>query len=640
MSLKRRGLTIPVATVLGILLLTAAVLAGSLEDKVNEFELDNGMKFLVVERKEAPVAFMSIVFNVGSANEWPNVTGISHLLEHMMFKGTQMMGTTDYKKEIPYIEKTDELGGKTIDLRKAIGEWRFEEFEGLRKEVLATFTDEENEAIGTDKYLQNKLVVEKIRGMESYPGDLESRKYLIEEGERDYLALYLEYLEAWGEIVRLTDEQRTKYVVNNELWEQYMNNGSRMLNAGTSNDFTVYFAYLPSNRLELWMTMESDRMDTPVFREFWIEKDVVMEERRLADNDPDDVLDEAFNSVAFTACPYKWPVLGWMSDLQTIDRFELADYHQKYYAPNNATACIVGNVDAEQVMKMAKKYFGSIDAQDPPNPVETREPEQRGERRVVVEHDANPALMIGWHKPISPDPEAVVFDVITSVLSGGRTSRLYKSIYEEQQLTASPPAAYTGPGDRYDNLMIISAEPRNPHTLEEVEAAIYAEIEKLKTEPVEERELQRIKNQIDANQVRQLGSNLGIAFTLLMGEIYMGDYKAMFRHLDMVKEVTPEDIMRVSEKYLTERNRTVGMRVQVVEEKEGSEAGTAEEDEMMKYRQVLMQYIQSLPQDEQMAIFQKFQSMRSEQEQMEFAKELIQQAKDAGFIKEDKTEGE
>jgi predicted Zn-dependent peptidase len=640
MNMKRRGLAIPLVTVLAALLLTATVPAGTLEDKVNEFELDNGMKFLVVERREAPVAFMSIVFNVGSANEWPNVTGISHLLEHMMFKGTEMMGTTDYKKEIPYIEKTDELGEKTIDLRKAIGEWRFEKFEEFRKEVLSTFNDTENEEIGTDKYLQNKLVVEKIRAMESLPGDLESQKYLIKDGERDYLALYLEYLETWGEVIRLTDEQRTKFVVNNELWETYMNNGSRMLNAGTSNDFTVYFAYLPSNRVELWMTMESDRMDTPVFREFWIERDVVMEERRLSDNDPDDVLDEAFNSVAFTACPYKWPVLGWMSDIRTIDRRELTDYHEKYYAPNNATACIVGNVDVEQVRKMAKKYFGKIKAQDPPNPVETREPKQRGERRVTVEHDANPALKIGWHKPIYPDPEAVVFDVITSVLSGGRTTRLYKSIYEEQQLTAEPPVAYTGPGERYDNLIIISAEPRHPHTLEEVEEAIYDEIERLKTESVDERELQRIKNQLDADQVRQLGSNIGIAFTLLIGEIYMGDYKAMFRYIDLVKEVTAEDVMRISEKYLTRQNRTVGWRVQVVEEKEEGEEGESEEDEMMKYRAVLMQYIQSLPEEERMQVFQKFQTMRSEQEQMEYAKELIQRARDAGFIKEEKTEGE
>jgi predicted Zn-dependent peptidase len=328
-----------------------------------------------------------------------------------------------------------------------------------------------------------------------------------------------------------------------------------------------------------------------------------------------------------------------MSDLQTIDRLELADYHKRYYAPNNATACIVGDVDVEQVMKMAKKYFGPIKAQEPPAPVETREPEQRGERRVIVEHDANPAMMIGWHKPMPPNPDAIVFDVITSVLSGGRTTRLYKSIFEEQQLTGSPPAAYTGPGERYDNLMIVSAEPRAPHTLDEVEEAILAEVEKLKTEPVEDRELQRIKNQIDAQQVRQLGSNLGIAFTILIGEIYWGDYKAMFRRMEMIKEVTAEDVMRVSEKYLTEQNRTVAHRIQVIEEKEEGEEETGEDD-MAKYRAVLMQYIQSLPQEEQMEIFQKFQSLRSEQEQMEYGKELLERAREAGFLKEEKTEGE
>ena len=170
--------------------------------------------------------------------------------------------------------------------------------------------------------------------------------------------------------------------------------------------------------------------------------------------------------------------------------------------------------------------------------------------------------------------------------------------------------------------------------------AIYEEIEKLKTEPVDERELQRIKNQLDANQVRQLGSNLGIAFTVLTGEIFMGDYRAMFRYIDRIKEVTPEDVMRVSNEYLTERNRTVGWRVQTEKEEEEAEGGTSEDDKMMKYRDSMMQYIQSLPQDEKMQIFQKFQSLRSKQEQMDFAKELIQRARDAGFIKEEKTEGE
>ena len=630
--MSRKGNTLVLtALILFICILAQPILrAETLEEKVNEFELENGMKFLVVERHEAPVAFCAIVFNVGSANEWPNVTGISHLLEHMMFKGSKNIGTTNYKKEIPYIEKTDELGEKTIDLRGRIGEWRFEAFKDFSKTVVAGFSEEEQAEVGTDKDKQNRLLIEKIRALEEMPEELSSRKYLLEQDGTDYLELYLEYEEAWGEIVRLTDEQRSKYIINNELWESYMNNGSRMLNAGTSNDFTVYFVYLPSNRLELWMNLESDRMDEPIFREFWTERDVVMEERRLSDNDPNDVLDEAFNSVAFTACPYKWPVLGWMSDLRTTDRKELMDYHKTHYAPNNATAVVVGDIDLAAVKKMAKKYFGSIPAQEHQARLETREPEQQGERRLVIEHDANPKLMIGYHKPLYPDPEAVIFEVMTSVLSGGRTSRLYKSIYEEKQLTAEPPQVYTGPGERYDNLLIFSAEPRHPHTLEEVEAAIYEEIEKLKAEPVTERELQRIKNQMDYTKIQQLGSNLGIAFTVLIGEIYRGDYKAMFKQFEMIKEVTAEDVMKAADKYLTEKNRTVAWRVQVEKEDTGEEG----EDEGID-EEKLKAYIMSLPQDEMMAIVQKFQSMRSEAEMEEYGKEILKQAKASGFFKDE-----
>jgi predicted Zn-dependent peptidase len=469
--------------------------------------------------------------------------------------------------------------------------------------------------------------------METLPDSLTSVKYLIEDDGTNYLDLYIEYELAWGDVNRLLDEQR-EYMVKDELWETYMNNGSRFLNAGTSYDFTVYFVYLPANRLELWMTMESDRMDEPIFREFWSERDVVMEERRLGENDPDDVLSEAFYSVAFTACPYKWPVVGWMSDLLTTDRKELMAYHKRYYAPNNAVAVVIGDVDAGNVKKMLKKYFGPIPAQNPPPPLETREPEQQGERRVVVEHTANPSLMIGFHKPIYPDPDAIAMEVLSDILSNGRTSRLYKTIYEEKELTGESPNSYSGPGNRYDNLLVISAEPRHPHTLEEVEAAVYEELEKLKTEPVTDRELQRIKNQIDAQMVRQLGSNLGIAFQLLMGQLFLGDYKAMFKMYDKIKEVTADDIMRVANKYLVQKNRTVAYRVKKEEEKKEGEAVAGEEPEIDQ--NVLRAYIMSLPQDEAMAIVKKFQSMRSEAEAMEYAKELWEQAKAAGFVNEEK----
>lgn len=593
--------------------------AQTLEQKVKEFQLENGMKWLVVERHEAPVAFCAVAYDVGAANEWPNITGISHMLEHMMFKGTEMMGTQNYKKEIPYIEKTDELGDRTIRLREEIGEWRFKRFQELAKAVTNAFTEDEKKAIGSNKYEQQKLLVSKIRAMNPLPDSIAKAPYLVEDQGVNYLDKYLAYETAWGEISRILDEQR-QYIKKDELWGQFMNNGSRFLNAFTSNDFTVYLEYLPANRLELFMLLESDRMENAVFREFWSERDVIMEERRLGENDPDEQLGEAFNSVAFTASPYKWPVVGWMSDLRTIDRAELIRYHDTFYVPNNATAVVIGDVSLEQVRALARKYFGAIKARPEPPRLETREPEQRGERRVVLEHTANPKLMIGYHKPIYPDPDAAVFDVISSVLAGGRTSRFYRTIFEEQQLTADEINAYEGPGSRYENLLVIEALPRSPHTLEEVESAILAEIEKLKTEPVTERELMRVKNQIDAQLIRQLGSNLGIAFTVALGQITYGDYRAVFRSLERVKQVTAEDVMRVAKEYLTPQNRTVAYRVQVKDEK-----GTGAEDQIDQ--KALMQYIMSLPQEERDSVIAKFRSAKSEAEAMAYAKELWERYK-------------
>jgi len=615
-----------VSLCLCLALLTLAVLASpapsqTLEEKVREFELKNGMTFLVVERHEAPVAFCAVAFDVGSANERTNITGISHFLEHMMFKGTEMMGTKNYKKELPYIQKTDELGGKTIALRKEMGEWRFKRFHDFSLQVIESFPKEEKDRIGSNKHEQNKLLAQTIRSMPKLPDSLASVPYLVEDHGVNYLDKYLEYELAWGEIATLLDEER-ELMVKEELWGLYMNNGSRFLNAFTSNDATVYLCYLPSNRLELFMLMESDRMEKPIFREFWSERDVLMEERRLGENDPDEALDEAFNSVAFTASPYKWPVVGWMSDLQTIDRKEMVDYHRTFYAPNNAVCMIVGDVKLEDVQKLARKYFESIPSQPAPPAIETREPEQKGERRVVLEHAANPKLMIGFHKPSYPDPDAVTVSVLESILAGGRTSRLYKTVYEEKQLTASPPEAYTGPGDRYDNLIVITAEPRHPHTLEEVEKAILEELDKLKKDPVTERELQRVKNQIDASMIRALGSNIGIAFQVGFSQIFYGDYRLMFRNIERTKLVTAEDIRRVAEKYLTQKNRTVAYRVQIEEEKK---PGGEEQIDM----QALMQFVQTLPQEEKMAIFQKFQSLRTDAEREALGKELYERMKAA-----------
>jgi len=315
--------------------------------------------------------------------------------------------------------------------------------------------------------------------------------------------------------------------------------------------------------------------------------------------------------------------------LENISRKELQEYHRRFYSPNNATAVVVGDVDFKTVKKLAKRYFEPIPAQEPAEPVIAVEPEQKGERRVVIEHTSNPKIMIGYHKPSYPHPDAVKFLVLREILAGGRTSRLYKSIYEEKKLTASPPRVYSGPGERYDNLFIIEAVPQHPHTPDEVESAIYEEIEKLKTEPVTDRELQRIKNQVDAQQIRQLGSNLGIAFMLAIGEIYFGDYTGMLKVLEKVKEVTAEDIMDITKKYLVKKNRTVAVRIKKETKEEGGGEGEISLEDIDQ--QAMMQYIQSLPEDEKKELMKKMQGMRSEAEAKRFFKELAKKAKAAGF---------
>jgi predicted Zn-dependent peptidase len=621
---KTRGTSSLCGLFLAVLapLVLAPASAQTLEEKVHGFELKNGMTFLVVERHEAPVAICAVAFNVGAANEGPNITGISHLIEHMMFKGTEMMGTKDYEKEVPYLKQTDELGDTTIRLRREIGEWRFAKFRDFSRQLVSSFSEAEKSRVGSDKYEQNLLLAEKIRQLPRLPDSLAAVPYLLEDQGKKYLDLFLEHELAWGRIAKLLDDER-QYIKKNELWETYMNNGARFLNAFTSNDATCYFAYLPSNRLELFMDMEADRMETPVFREFWTERDVIMEERRLGENDPDEQLGEAFNSVAFMASPYKWPVVGWMSDLQSIDRQAIEDYHRLHYSPNNAVAIIVGDVSVDQVRKFAEKYFGPVPRQPDPPLVLTREPEQKGERRLVVEHTANPKLMIGFHKPVYPDPDDAALSVLAGILGDGRTSRLYKSVFEEQELTAEEPRVYSGPGDRYDNLLVIEAAPRNPHTLEEVEKAILDEVERLKTEPVSERELQRLKNQVEASNIRQLGSNIGIAFHVGFAQIFYGDYHAMFRRNERIMKVSAEDVMRVANKYLTARNRTVAHRVQVGE-KVSSGSGKEAVD-----RQALMKFIQGLPEEEQLSIAKKMQELQSDEERQAFGRELWERAKAA-----------
>lgn len=353
-------------------------------------------------------------------------------------------------------------------------------------------------------------------------------------------------------------EKHKGYVIKDEIDSLYSKNGGVGFNASTSCDLTRYRVSLPSNRIELWAKIESDRMLNPVFREFYSERDVVTEERRQrTESNPEGKLFEIFMAEAFMVHPYRRPIVGWGSVVKFLNVKDTENFFRTYYAPNNTVVAIVGDIDPVEVLAIAKGYFEGIPQQSLPSSTPLQEPEQEGERRVKVRFDANPRLIIGYHKPTVPDFDDYVFDVIDGILSRGRTSRFYKRLIDEERIAVSVDTVNGLPGARYPNLFAIFATPRHPHTNAELEQAIYREIETLKREPVNERELRKIKNQLQADFIRRLNSNSGLASMLSYYQTVIGDWRYMEEGLDIIEQITPEDIMKAADKYLVEDNRTV-----------------------------------------------------------------------------------
>ncbi len=466
----------------------------SFEERMTEFTLDNGLKFLVLERHEAPVVSFHTYADVGSSDEVKGITGLAHLFEHTAFKGTETVGSKDYQAEAKAIDKVDRL------------------FEEIKAEYR--------------------------KGGDSDPNAL--------------LVLENEFHQAQQEAGEL--------IVHDEFEEIMTREGASGLNAYTGCDATRYISSLPSNKIELWMSMESDRFANPVLREFFRERNVVMEERRLrTESNPQGRLFEEFFATAFKAHPYGEPVVGHMSDIQTITRPEAEKFFRQYYSPSNLTIAIVGDVEPGRVKKLARKYFGAIDGGTKPDPVETVEPPQLGERRVVLYDVAQPILLIGYHKPAFNHPENAAFDVLTDIVAAGRTARLYKALVKEQRIAVAAGAFHGSPGNKYPNLCIFYAVAAKDHTNAECEQAIYEQIEKLKTEAVTPEELKKAKTRSRASLIRSLASNSGLAAQLAFYQVVTGDWRNLFKELEAIDNVTAGDIRRIANKYFTVENKTVGM---------------------------------------------------------------------------------
>lgn len=357
--------------------------------------------------------------------------------------------------------------------------------------------------------------------------------------------------------LRQLEDSARQYVVSNELDRVLTRNGAVRLNASTFNDGTNYYFALPSNRAELWFVLEADRIRNPVLREFYSERDVVMEERRLrVETQPVGLLREEFLQAAFRAHPYGRPVVGVASEIQTVSRNATQEYFRRYYGPNNSVVAIVGDVDTAQIKQWADRYFAGIPAGEPYRPVVTQEPSQRGERRIEVEYDANPVVMIGHHVPSAMHPDSRALVMLANLLTGGRTSRLVSRLVVRDRI-ATNISAGTQPGSRYPRLFTFTGVPIAPHTTQEIESVVYEELERLQREPPTDYEMQRMRNQVEASSIGRIEDAFFLALQMASSEALYGDWMQSFRFDAANLAVTPADIQRVARTYFSRSNRTV-----------------------------------------------------------------------------------
>jgi predicted Zn-dependent peptidase len=465
----------------------------SFEKRIRVNKLPNGLTVVIMERPEAPVFSFYTNVDAGAAQEVPGITGLAHMFEHMAFKGTDKIGTTDYANEKVALEKVEQ--------------------------AYSAYQAENTKPFGRDP----KKVAE------------------LEKAWKDAIA------------------EANKFVIPNQFGEIVESQGGVGLNAFTDLDETGYHYSFPENRLELWAYLESERFLHPVMREFYKERDVVYEERRLrTDSSPEGRLLEQFLGIAFLAHPYGRPVLGWPSDLRAFSATDAINFFHKYYVPANMVVTVVGDVKAATAMAIIAKYFGRLPAAPTPEPLRTREPPQDAVRESILLDQSQPLYLEGYHRPDVRDPDDAVYDVMADLLSKGRTSRLYRSLVRDKQIAiAAEGGSY--PGGKYPNLFYFFAVPSDGHTAREMAGPIHDEIERLKAQDVADDELKSVKTRAKADLIRGLADNEGLALQLGTYQARYGDWRELFRDIDRIDKVTKADIRRVANKTFAENNRTVAM---------------------------------------------------------------------------------
>jgi predicted Zn-dependent peptidase len=404
--------------------------------------------------------------------------------------------------------------------------------------------------IGTKHYVKEKKLLAQI---EETGLALDREKKKLKEADPKRIERLTVQLKKW-------QSEHRQYYIPNEIDRLYTENGGLEMNASTGQDVTTYFVSLPANKIELWARIEADRLLNPVFRDFYTERDVILEEwRQRTEASPDGKLYEAFMKTAYQVHPYGVPILGLRQDLSYMSPSAIRSIHQKYLSPGNIIIAVVGDINPKKTLKLINRYFGRISKGDSQPVFIPVEPRQTVERKVEIAFDANPSMIIGYHKPTAPDPDDYTLDVLEAILSKGRTSRLYSKLILEMQIAESVSVHNGLPATRYPNLFAIFAKPRHPHTNDELQAVIFRELENIRNQPVTEEELRKAKKQIKMDYLKSLDSNSELASTLSYYELLLGDYRYFANYHAQIEKVTAGDIQAAAAKYLTAENRTIAV---------------------------------------------------------------------------------
>lgn len=479
------------ALVVGVGITARAQDLAGFEKRTTVKVLPNGLTLIVCERPEAPVFSFYTLVDAGSADDPQGASGLAHMFEHMAFKGTEQIGTTNYPAE--------------------------------------------------------KLALAKVEiAYAAY--DAEYRKRVGQDAAK---------LAALKQVFDDAQAAAQKFVIPNQFAELAEQNGTVGMNASTAEDSTQYFWSMPSNRLELWAYMESGRIAHPVEREFYKERDVVQEERRMRiDSAPIGAMVEQFLATAYVAHPYGRSGVGWESEIGQVTATEAEAFHKKYYVPANIVVAVVGDLKAADAMPMLTKYFGAIPAGPKPDPMTAIEPPQFAEKSVVIREATQPFYLEGYHRPDYRDPDDSVYDAITDIISNGRTARLYKSLVRDQKIAADAEGFSGFPGQKFPGLFAFYAVPVPGHSPDQMRDAIHKEIDNLKTSDVSDEELQMFKTRARAGLLRGLADNEGLAHQLAEYQTRYGDWRELFRELDRINKVSKGDVRRVASKVFVESNRT------------------------------------------------------------------------------------